>query len=483
MKFLSPLFLLLFPFFLHAQACNCESNFNWVKKTFEENDAGFAYILEVKGQADYEKHNSFYKEKVKNIADKGKCMETLYGWLTFFRSGHIAINPMSSMNNSGEEKESSKKEIMKAFKDWEKMEVDVDEFRKYLEAQENPGYEGIYRSGQYLIGVKKVEQEYIGFIIEADGVYWTEGQVKMRIKADGSVVYYMRDHSGRNFDQAEWIGKNYLKMGFISLTRELPKWPVDPKVETYFKSMSTNVPLFETLDEQTVLLRIPTFSGTEKDVIDSVILANKEKILQTENFIIDIRNNGGGSDRSYAELLPIMYTNPMRGIGVAFRSTPLNNQRMLDFINIPEYEFSEEEKEWAQVSYDTLSKHLGEFVNLDTTIVAETTYDTIYPFPKNIAILINENNGSTAEQFLLDSKQSRKVKLYGKTTAGVLDVANMLFVKSPCQEFELGYCLSKSYRIPHMAIDEKGIQPDFYLDEEIRDHEWVEHVTRLLKNN
>lgn len=24
-----------------GQDCNCESNFQWVKKTFEENDAGF----------------------------------------------------------------------------------------------------------------------------------------------------------------------------------------------------------------------------------------------------------------------------------------------------------------------------------------------------------------------------------------------------------------------------------------------------------
>ncbi len=478
MKFIIPVLIFLFPIFLAAQDCDCNSNFNWVKKTFEENDAGFDYILEVKGKNDYEKHNAFYSEKIKDITDQGKCMETLYEWLTFFRSGHIGIIPM---DNSEGAKESKEKEIVQKFKDWEKMEVDVDKFRASLSSQTKASYEGIYRSGQYLIGVKKVDEEYVGFIIEADGVYWTEGQVKMRIKADQSVVYYMQDHSARNFDQAELLGNNYLNMGFISLNRVLPELPGDPKVEAYFKSMSTNVPYFEVLDEETVLLRIPTFTGSEKDVIDSVIFANRAKILETENFIIDIRNNGGGSDRSYEELLPIMYTNPIRGVGVAFRSTTLNNQRMLDFINIPEYEFSEEDKKWAQESYDTLSNHLGEFVNLDTTVVDETTFDTIYPFPQNIAILINENNGSTAEQFLLDSKQSRKVKLYGKTTAGVLDISNMNLLKSPCQEFKLGYCLSKSYRIPHMAIDEKGIQPDFYLDEGIPDYQWVEYVKQILK--
>ena len=28
----------------NGQTCTCKSNFEWVKKTFEENDAGFQYI-------------------------------------------------------------------------------------------------------------------------------------------------------------------------------------------------------------------------------------------------------------------------------------------------------------------------------------------------------------------------------------------------------------------------------------------------------
>jgi len=89
--------------------------------------------------------------------------------------------------------------------------------------------------------------------------------------------------------------------------------------------------------------------------------------------------------------------------------------------------------------------------------VRKTTLDTVYEYPKNIGIIINENNGSTTEQFLLAAKQSKKVKLFGTTTMGVLDISNMHFVQSPCEEFKLGYCLSKSMRIPHMTIDNKGI--------------------------
>ncbi len=56
----------------------------------------------------------------------------------------------------------------------------------------------------------------------------------------------------------------------------------------------------------------------------------------------------------------------------------------------------------------------------------------------------------------------------------------MYYVKSPCKEFEFGYGLSRSARIPGMTIDGKGIQPDFYIDKTIPKHKWVEFVTKTL---
>lgn len=229
-------------------------------------------------------------------------------------------------------------------------------------------------------------------------------------------------------------------------------------------------------------MRIPSFDGSYKQEIDSVILANKSIILKTENLIIDLRNKGGGSDGSYEEIIPFLYTNPIREVGVELLSTRLNNQRMLDFINKPEYGLSDEDKLWAKTAYDTLQNHLGKFVNLNASKFSIQKSDTIYPYPKNIGIIINKGNGSTTEQFLLAAKQSKKVKLFGTTTLGVLDISNMNFVKSPCGEFELGYSISKSYRIPNMTIDSKGIQPDYFLDSEIEEFDWLDYVTKILND-
>ena len=290
----------------------------------------------------------------------------------------------------------------------------------------------------------------------------------------------MKDHSAKNIKSVNPIGNNYLEIGTVTLKRIAPSIAPEPEFERYIKAISAEDPYFERINNETVLLRIPRFWGPVKSKIDSVISVNKSTILSCPNLIIDLRNNGGGSDRNYSELLPILYTNPIRIVGMELLSTPLNNKRMLDFINKSEYGFNQEEKEWAQQSYDTLSKHVGEFVNLDGQLVNETNLDTIFEKPKNIGIIINEGIGSTTEQFLLAAKQSKKVKLFGTTTSGVLDISNMYFVKSPCEAFKLGYSLSKSLRIPEMTIDNKGIQPDYYIDKEIPKYEWINFVTEIL---
>jgi len=466
----------------YSQECNCKTNFIWVKKTFEENDAGFSHVIKSKGELVYEKHNEVFSESTKNITDRLKCLEALNKWLTFFRSGHVSLRLLDQESNHNNNKELTDEEIIKQYKDWESIDIDLKEFEKYLTAKEVVDYEGIWTSGSYKFGIKKIENDYIGFIIEADGVYWTKGQVKFKIKPDNSSIYYMKDHSEQKFSSTELIGNNYLQTGYINLKRISQKFETSSEAKKYYKAISAEKPYFEMIDEKTSYLRIPTFRGSEKKAIDSVLLVNKEQLLKTPNLIIDIRNNGGGSDNSHYNLMSLLYTNPIRTVGVEYYSTVLNNQRMMDFINKPEYGFNDKEKKWAKESFDKLSKKIGEFVNLNSNVVSIKNYDKVHQFPKNVGIIINENNGSTAEQFLLAAKQSKKVKLYGTTTTGVLDISNMYFVKSPSKEFELGYSLTRSMRIPGMAIDGIGIQPDYYIDESIPKYKWIDFVDKSLNN-
>lgn len=467
--------------FSFAQDCDCQRNFDWVKKTFEENDAGFEFALNEKGTQAYEDHNKDISEKIKSAETLGECALILNEWLTFFRSGHIGIQIKEESARSNPRQASEKQ-----FSDWETYPLKTEDFKQYLDNLEDPGYEGIWETGPYKIGIRKDGNQYVGFIVESRTETWTEGQIKLKFSIEGDkakAVFYMRDHSANESEQVHLTGTNLLHIGNSNLSRVYPKIREEAKYERYHKLLKSRSPYLEELNETTLYFRIPSFQVSHKSAIDSVIDANKNKILSTQNLILDIRNGTGGSDSSYKELLPLIYTNPIRVVGMEFLSTKLNNQRMLDFIDKPEYGFDEEGKKWAREAFEKLEERRGDFVNLDESPVTLEKYDTIYPFPRNVGIIINHRNGSTDEQFLLAAKQSKKVKLFGTTTYGVLDISNMYFTSSPCDELTLGYSLSKSLRIPGMTIDGKGLQPDFYLGKDIPLHGWTEYVNQILNES
>ncbi|MDR1227132.1 MAG: hypothetical protein LBK47_09595 [Prevotellaceae bacterium] len=453
-----------------AQTCTCENNFEWVKNTFEENDAGFQHTINKKGQAAYDIHNQLMVEKVKSAKTTMECIELLHEWLHFFRSGHITIEPSQNVLQT----------IPKA----DMYEVNIPEFEQRISTKQVIDYEGIWEFEDDKIGIQKNGANYIGFIIKPDAE--VRRQIKLKIEQKNGkwqTTFFWPNHKPTVSGRSELIGKNHLQIGGLILKRVHPFFGEnDLSVENYLKSFDPPSPYLEELSSTTLYLRLPSFEPDQKAAIDSVLTVNKDKILKTENLIIDIRNGTGGSDDTYAELLPFLYTNPIRTVGIEFLSTALNNQRFMDFATNPEYQdfFDEETRQLFKTYYDTMQSKLGEFVNLFGEDVYITQYDTIYEYPKNVGVIINQRNVSADEQLLLMAKQSKKVKLFGATTFGALDISNMYSVDSPCEEFKLWYCLSRSLRIPDMPIDGIGLQPDYYLDKTIPQHKWVEFVNEML---
>jgi len=465
-----------------SQTCDCSSNLKWLTETFEKNDAGFQYAIDTKGDNSYVAHNKLYTEKASKISDLNECHTLLNDWTEFFRKGHLYVQLIAQSQNTNEQNGPSEKEIIEKYKNTEQFILEKQEFDNYINnLGDNPGFEGVWTNFEsYSIGIikddKNPSREYVGFIINSSSPYWQNNQVKLEIFKSNegklSIKYYMEDHSVFEPENYQFYGKNTLIAGsgydlFADLNsalfrRVLPKITTDANIKRYFDFLYANKPSIQKVADNTLLLKIPSFGYYNKKYIDSLLNSNDNLIKSTENLIIDVRYNGGGADASYEKIMPYLYTNPIRKIGAALLSTELNNKRSVEFINDPEW--SDEDKKQEKVILNKLNKRIGEFVDIDESIITIDTLKEVYTNPKNVAILVNGNCASTTEEFLLEAKQSKKVKLVGTTTEGVLDISNMYYVTSPCEEFELLYSLSKSYRIPAMTIDGKGIQPDYYFD-------------------
>ncbi len=218
-------------------------------------------------------------------------------------------------------------------------------------------------------------------------------------------------------------------------------------------------PVATYLSDSTYYMRIP---GFDSDYSNDVVTQHWQEIMSRPNLIIDIRNNGGGQDNYYQKLAELIYTNPYESKGVEWYASKGNIKLFEDALRNGELKNGEEGINWTKSLLETMKKNVGGFVTQPMdNIDSEEMQDTVYQYPKKVGIIINEGNASSAEQFLLAAKNSKKVILFGnRNTAGVLDYSNAVSEEFPSGNFELTFPMTRSQRLPEFPIDNIGISPD-----------------------
>lgn len=473
-----------------AQQLNYAESFDWMVKTFSANDAGYQYVVDKKGAEEFKKHTSFYREKAVNAASVNDCLTAMNNWLYFFRKGHIGAYYKPYLNQNMQAStlsEKSKDSIRALYKNEEIIDLTEEraiELFKKKKGKLNP-IEGIWNSNNYSIGIisqPEKANQFVAFIIKADGIYWMPKQKKAEFtqNADStySMVYSMRDHSKKN-ETARLVGNsgNLLLMINSIWTKVYPEASPTQKDELFLKLRSATSPFMERLSEKTLYLRIPSFQITQKSKIDSLILSKDSLIRSTPNLIIDIRNGTGGSDYSYFKLIPYFYTQPIRKPGFKYYATELNAKAYEKYA--ANYSDTSSAAKYCRRIAEKMRQNLGSYFT-EEKIGINSSYTTS-SFPVRIAIICNQYNGSTDEAFLYDAKQSLKVKVFGRPTMGAFDFSNVNLIDSPDGQLQLICSMTASYRIPDFPIDSIGIQPDFFIDESIMEEDWVYFVQSTIE--
>jgi hypothetical protein len=246
---------------------------------------------------------------------------------------------------------------------------------------------------------------------------------------------------------------------------------------TYEKSIYKPTYAIEKVNEETLLFTLTDFANP--DAILRLIRENQVLLETTDQWIIDVRVNYGGSDSSYYPLMP--YLMPEEGVELAdkedtmlFNCTDLNSDLFLaeSLLQLESIQ-GEEAQQFLKVFIREWQRNKGKgFVEFNFEEIVPDTFVKGSKNPKSVAVLSDYMCGSSGDSFVELCKKSSKTLIIGRPTKGLNDYANLISKKWD-EGFELMYPTSRLSRIDKgLGMTGKGIEPDVYVP-------WTpEHLSR-----
>jgi hypothetical protein len=468
-----------------AQNPDCLSDFNYLVNKIKTDYPG--YHDKVTKATEKELADLELKLREKIAIHPDSCGTYLDEYVSWFSDFHLKVRYNWSKHHSGS---GSKQKVAPLI-----IELNNDTL-KTLSNKVNT-IEGIWVSfwGKVAIMKRGGENKYVGIVIQQQG--YKPGQVMFEFTAGndqkfGTDYYDDPDYFKPVHTLASLhLGDKILEIHeYLRFARQSNSTVYDYAFLASYRAQYPNglniFPLAFYLSDSTFYMRVTDFGD---DLAGRMVKSHWKEIMARPFLVLDIRNNGGGQDEYYQPLSDLIYTNPFETKGVEWYASEGNIHSIEEAIRTGDIKDGDDNLEWTKVLLSAMKKNPGGFViNPSGGQDGIIKGDTIYKNPRRVGIIINEGNGSTAEQFLLEAKESKKVLLFGNQhTAGCLDYSNLAIEEFPSGKYNLIYPMTRSRRLPEHPIDNIGIAPDimipFPATEQLygRLDDWVYFVKEYLE--
>jgi len=443
-------------FQLQAQNCNCKEEFLYMKGYIEKNYAGYRDKLKGK-ESEYNAITEQVLNKIEKDTQTVNCFIYLGEWLSYFQDGHTGIKPNYKNYN---------KNRISEFK-FKNQVINTSEIENI---DKHNGIEGIYSFKQdtsLKVIITKNKSDEIGDYLIRMLTPFPKQKVN-RGDIFGKII--------------ESNDKKHLSLIMVGpIPAYVAKWNLE---EMFIKNDAININGYisrkfeiKNLNEKILYFRIPTFFNSGEE-INNLIDNNKDLIDKTPYWVIDLRGNNGGQDGSYQPITPYLYTNPIKVKGLELLASEDNIKFYSDLMT--DTTLSDGDISSISKQVENMKINIGKFIPNAENENLEYKMDSIKKYPTNVVILMDKSCISSAEQFILEMKQSEKVTLMGENTKGVLDYSNTGKFCLKCLPYCVSYSTTRSKRIDfNQGIDNIGIAPDIKLSE---DKNWIEEATKYLEN-
>ena len=461
-----------------AQNCDCGDELKFVIDYYEANLPGFRDNVTESNQSDYNAFKGKLAEQSqKYCGDKNQCFKILSTYVEFFKDNHSYIYMNSSINVD----ESKRREVRNfrrsnTFRNREVIKNLNDRFIQPIDSIEN-----VYTTddGAYEVVIVKSKNEfrdYVGVITASKTKLWRKGQVKFELKRVGENTYdmfmYLRNHSLMHYKNVR-LENGMLDNVWFNIHLKERKAHSQSKYNDFEYK-------FEEIDEATNYMYLPTFDGDRFAEI-TAFYAKYDSLIRTKpNLIIDVRNNGGGSDGCALPLLKYIYTNPFLDDKVEMYATEENIRKCEEWYEDMAKDTVNYKKEFLTMFRDEIEQM--KTVPNKTFIVrgeAETIeLEEVLPYPSDVAIISNRGCASSCETLLFWAKESGKTRIVGENSGGFVGYGEISQTETPGFGYVLGCTMTRYSEQRKFEVD--GVPPSVYLD---RNRDWLEQTIELLKTS
>ncbi len=454
-----------------AEECNCHIMFDNLVSKVESNYVG--YHVGVRGKRDTEYRH--YTKALRNRAQRtpaNKCIFLLQEFVRFFRDGHMFVNEAPQLTDES---------VSRLTSAAEKVSRDEEEIRRYLDSNATrlDPIEGIwYAKEGYRIGIvrdyKPGRRDFVAIMLSESVQRWTPGQVKAEFRRLPDRSYDVVFYSGRHYPLHLSV---YLRgqQGGAAIRRGLllhmppitwgKAYPLKPDERDLLDPVDPRRPTIRLIGQSTVVVSVPSHSPEHAPVLNGLVEKFRERILNAENLIIDIRGDEGGSSGMTRALMPFFITKSKR----PSRSAGGKPVVVSSPDNIAYFEQMQSQGWVPAHLVERMKANPGKVVFFEDPDPADSapiaaTDDTATPRPRNVAILMDGAVTSAGEAFVLAAMKNEKVTLFGENTGGVIDYQNVTISSvpgCPALGISLGYpTIAASDRLPTGGINARGIPPD-----------------------
>jgi photosystem II stability/assembly factor-like uncharacterized protein len=455
--------------------CNCLVNLNHFIEKVSNNYSGFKDKVNPRTEKKYSALVDSLKLVATNSTSLKSCYDALETYRLFFYDKHLQLNA-----NLPAETNNASTSGLPTQTTWNKALImsDLEKRKNAL----NP-IEGVWNTDGYEVGVvfNEKDKAFEAVILEAKNPNWKVGMVKFKSKMTAPTLYetaYGRGDFRLDTVTAKML-KNVIEIPNYGTWKKSFPMSNDTLTADEMAAEIGDVRL-KYLNDSTVYIALKSCAIELKPVLDDLIRRNADRLKIIPNWIVDFRDNNGGDTGVYGSLLPYLYTKMGISKGSKNWLTPEHINKWVDVI-----EKNKQYMDSTSIVYMTKRVEAGKKSpnswyddGMDTT-----KFDKILPFPKKVAVLSNENNGSSGETFLIDARAiSDKVTIFGRNSGGYLDYGNLNQFEMPCDKFGINIPMRRAnYLDSGESYDKTGYPPDVYIPKSNKD--WIGFVTDYWAKN